>query len=139
MSGLLGFLATSSHPTNELQDLEKALCVFLNSSIGILSILGDRTNKKPTYPNMSLADLRNLIVPDFTALSDEAIQTLASAYDAHADKVLLPLPQMDACQTRRALDAAVCAALSIDPETTATIRRQLSAEPSITGNRYGAP
>ena len=118
---------------------EKALCVFLNSSIGLLSFLGDRTNKTPSRPNLSLDDLRKLFVPDFATLSDEAIQTLASTYDAHAQKTLLPLPQMDADPVRAALDDATCAALSIDPETTATIRRHLSAEPSITGKRYGAP
>ena len=102
-------------------------------------MLGNRSNKKPTYPNLSLDDLRNLIVPDFATLSDQAIQTLTSAYDAHAQKPLLPLPQMDADPARAALDAAVCAALSVEAEVIATIRRQLSAEPSITGNRYGAP
>lgn len=127
-------------PANhEQQDLEKSLCVFLNSSIGILSILGDRTNKNPTYPNMSLADLRSLVVPDFVALDDNAMETLVSAYEAYADKTLLPLPQMNSCETRRALDAAVCVALGIDTEDVATIRRNLAAEPSVTGRRYAYP
>ena len=91
----------------------------------------------PRRPHQQKADLRNLIVPDFTALNLQAIQTLASAYDAHAQKTLLPLPQMDADPVRAALDAAVCAALGVEAEVIATIRRQLSAEPSITGNRYG--
>ena len=33
----------------DTSDWEKALCAYLNSSIGILFIMGDRTNKKPTY------------------------------------------------------------------------------------------
>jgi len=86
---------------------------------------------------LSLADLRSLIVPDFAALDDDALETLVSAYDAHAHKTLLPLPQMNACDTRRALDAAVCAALGINVEDIATIRRSLAAEPSVTGRRYG--
>ena len=36
----------------------------------------------------------------------------------------------------QALDQAVCTALDLDPETVATIRRQLAAEPSVTGKRY---
>ena len=36
----------------------------------------------------------------------------------------------------RALDNAVCGALGIDPERVATIRRNLAAEPSVTGRRY---
>ena len=99
-------------------------------------MLGDRTNKKPTYPNLSIDDLRKLTVPNFTAIGKSAIQTLASAYDSLADRTLLTLSQMDSCDTRRALDAAVCAALEIDPETVHTIRRSLAAEPSVTGKRY---
>lgn len=119
-------------------EIEKALCVYLNSSIGVLAVLGDRSNRKPTYPNISIDDMHKLFVPDFDTLGDEAINVLASAYDEHAEKVLLPLPQMDDCDVRRALDAALSAALSIDPEDVATIRRQLAAEPSVTGNRYRA-
>ena len=61
---------------------------------------------------------------------------LAAAYAAHATDVLLPLPQMNECSTRQALDQAVCTALDLDPETVATIRRHLAAEPSVTGKRY---
>ena len=114
--------------------------MFLNSSVGILSLLGDRTNKKPTYPNLSIDDLRKLTVPDFTEIGESAIQTLASAYDLLADRTLLPLSQMDSCDTRLALDAAICTTLDIDPETVHTIRRSLAAEPSVTGKRYtGTP
>ena len=123
-------------PPALLAEREKALCVFLNSSVGILSLLGDRTNKKPTYPNLSIGDMRKLTVPDFTAIGESAIQTLATTYDSLADRTLLPLSRMDSCETRRALDTAVCAALDIDPETVHTIRRSLAAEPSITGKRY---
>ena len=100
-------------------------------------MLGDRSNTTPSYPRFSLDDLRNLPVPDFAALGANAAAQLAAAYDAHANDILLPLPQMDADPVRRALDAAVVAALGLDGEMAATIRRQLAAEPSVTGRRYG--
>ena len=121
----------------DIELLEKSVCVYLNSSIGILAMLGNRSNKTPSYPQFSMDDMKKLIIPDFSALGDEAVETLASAYDAHAAKTLLPLPQMEACDVRRALDDAVCAALGVDTEVVATIRRQLAAEPSVTGKRYG--
>ena len=117
--------------------LEKAICVYLNSTIGVLALLGGRTNKIPSYPHFSQDDLRNLPVPDFAALGGDAAAQLAAAYDAHANDILLPLPQMDADPVRRALDDAVAAALGLDDELAATIRRQLAAEPSVTGRRYG--
>ena len=119
------------------ENLEKAICVYLNSTIGVLALLGDRTNTTPSYPRFSLDDLRNLSVPNFTALGANAINQLAAAYDAHASDILLPLPQMDADPVRRALDAAVVTALGLDDELVSTIRRQLAAEPSVTGRRYG--
>ena len=120
----------------ESKSLEKAICVYLNSCVGILAISGDRTNRKPTYPRFSLDDLRKLIVPDFAAIGRDAAEKLAAAYDALAERTLLPLPQMDADPVRRALDDAVCAALGLDAERVATIRRNLAAEPSVTGKRY---
>ncbi len=125
------------HTTNQSDQLEMALCTYLNSSVGILAALGERSNRKPTYPRFSLDDLRNLSVPNFTALGANAINQLAAAYDAHANDILLPLPQMDADPVRRALDAAVATALGLDDELVSTIRRQLAAEPSVTGRRYG--
>ena len=117
--------------------LEKALCVYLNSSVGILALLGNRTNKIPSYPHFSLDDLRKLVVPDFAAIDGDAAASLAEIYDAHAGDTLLPLPQLDADPTRRALDNAVVSTLGLDEEMVATIRRSLAMEPSVTGRRYG--
>ena len=119
----------------ESETLEKALCVYLNSSVGILSLLGDRSNKKPTYPQFSMDDLQKIPVPDFAAVGGAA-DRLAKAYDAHAKDAFLPLPSMDDCPTRRALDDAVVEALDLDAETVVAVRRSLAAEPSVTGRRY---
>ena len=120
----------------ESEILEKAICVYINSSVGILALLGDRTNKIPSYPHFSLDDLRKLVVPDFSAIGGDATATLAATYDAHAGDVLLPLPQMNVCPIRLALDDAVIAVLNLDGELVAAIRRSLAAEPSVTGRRY---
>ena len=117
-------------------DTEKALSVYLNSSVGALAILGDRSNKKPTYPNLSLDDLRKLTVPNIGALDSDAVSFLVAAYDRNAHRTLLPLPQMDADPVRRDLDDVVCAALALDAELVSAVRRQLAAEPSVTGKRY---
>ncbi len=119
-----------------LADWEKAVCVYLNSSVGILSILGDRSNKTPSYPSISIDDMRKLTAPDLAAIGGDAAAQLAAAYDAHAGDILLPLPQMNDCPIRRALDDAVITALDLDREMVATLRRSLAAEPSVTGRRY---
>ena len=120
----------------ETPDLEKAICVYLNSSPGILALLGDRSNKVPSYPQFSLDDLRKVRVPDFSVVGSDAITALAFAYDAHAHQVLLPLPQMNQCPVRLALDDVVTNALDLDWELVPNIRRTLAEEPSVTGQRY---
>lgn len=120
----------------DTDSLEKACCVFLNSSVGVLTLLGDRTNTIPSYPQFSLDDLRSILIPDFTAVGADATVRLAKAYDIHGGKTLLPLPRMEECPVRLALDDAVTEALGLDEEMVATIRRSLAAEPSVTGQRY---
>ena len=125
-----------SGPSDALLEWEKALCAFLNSSIGVLTLLGDRTNKLPTRPNLSLDDLRSLTVPDFATIGQDSVQGLATAYDSLAEDVLLPLPQMYTDPVRCSLDDSVSLALGLDNELVGTVRRHLAAEPSITGRRY---
>ena len=123
---------------SDLPEWEKALCVFLNSSVGILSILGHRTNRKPTYPSLSLDDLRKLTVPDFSAIGKGAVKSLATVYNVFAESTLLPLPQMDSDPVRRDLDDAVRTVLDLDDEFISSIRNQLAAEPSVMGRRYAS-
>ncbi len=115
---------------------EKAACTYLNSTIGILAMIGDRTTKILSYPQFSLDDLRRIPVPDFPAMSESQISILATAYDTLCEMTLLPLPQMQQCATRKALDRAVISALGIEAEVVAQIRRELAREPSITGKPY---
>ncbi len=132
---------SSDKPDKEVRQatrdmFEKAACVYLNSTIGILAILGDRTNKIPSYPQFSLDDLRRIPVPDFAKMDEAKVKMMAAAYDDLCDSILLPLPQMNECETRKTLDQAVVAALGIDAELAAAIRRELTREPSITGRPY---
>ena len=125
-----------SGPGPERESWEKAVCVYLNSSLGVLAMLGNRSNRALSYPRFSIDDMRNFPVPDFAVLGGPAVSQLAAAYDQYANAVLLPLPQMNDCPARRALDAAAVAALGLDAEEVGSIRRQLAMEPSVTGKRY---
>ena len=115
---------------------QAALCAYLNSSIGLLAVLGGRDNRVPQYPQFSLDTLRSIPVPNFPALGDGVRDALADAYEALKSELLLPFPQMDEDSIRRQLDDAVVDALDLDPEWVAQIRRALSEEPSVTNKRY---
>lgn len=119
--------------------MEKAICAYLNSSVGILALLAIRSFKTISYPYFSLGDLKDLLIPAFDNIGKRSLSRLATGFDKCAESVMLPLPQMNQCPVRIALDEAVTEALGLDGETVATIRRQLSMEPSITGKRYAGP
>ena len=113
-------------------EIAKALCLYLNSTPGLLSLLGARDNRKPSYPSFSLDTLRSLPVPNFEALGAAERGLLDSWFDWLANDTLLPFPRMDEDPARRQIDEAVTQALGLDPEWVATIRRELAREPSVT-------
>ncbi len=117
--------------------IAKALCFYLNSTPGLLSLLGTRDNRVPSYTYLSLDTLRSLPVPDFSALSTEQIDLLDSWFDWLGNDTLLPLPRMFEDPVRRQIDEAVIQALGLDPEWVAAIRRELAREPSVTDRPYG--
>ena len=116
-------------------DIAKALCLYLNSTPGLLSLLGGRDNRKPSYPSFSLDTLRSLPVPTFAALGSAERELLDGCFDRLENDTLLPFPHMHQDPVRRQIDEAVTAALGLDPEWVATIRRELAREPSVTDAR----
>lgn len=115
---------------------EKALTVYFNSSVGLLALLGGRSNKVLSRPEFSMDALRSVPVPNFGKLGNAARDRLTQAYESLSATPLLPLPWMDADPARQALDDAVIQAIGIDAGWAAEIRRALSEEPCVTQKRY---
>ena len=132
----LGSAWVPCKPFGKDENSEKAICVYLNSTVGALAILGNRSIRDLSYSQFSMDDLRRIPVPDFAALSEAQVMQLAATYDALCNFTLLPLPQIMEDETRQALDRAAVSALGISAEVIANIRRELSREPSVTGKPY---
>ena len=132
----LGSAWVPCKPYSQDVSIEKAICVYLNSTIGILAILGNRSIKHLSYSQFAMDDLRRIPVPDFAKMDESKVKMMAAAYDGLRDSVLLPLPQMNECDTRKKLDDMIVTALGMDAELIAAIRRELTREPSITGRQY---
>ena len=131
----VGSLWTPCRPHNP--DIAKALCLYLNSTPGLLSLLGARDNRVPSYPSFSLDTLRSIPVPDFTALGDAELGMLTSWFDWLKDEPLQPFPLMADDPVRAQIDDAVVQALGLDAEWVATVRQALAREPSVTDKRVG--
>ena len=116
-------------------DIVAALCLYLNSTPGLLSLLGARDNRKPSYPSFSLNTLRALATPDLGALGTAERDSMSIWYERLRDETLLPFPQIGEDPVRRQIDDAVAKALGLDPDWVEAIRRDLAREPSITDER----
>jgi len=133
---VVGSIWTPCRPHDDNPETAAALCAWLDSSPGVLALLGERDNRKPSYPQFSLDALRSVPVPDFRALGDGPRDALAAAFERLKDETLAPFPQMDEDPVRRAIDEAVTEALGLDAEWVAGVRRELAREPSVTNRRW---
>ena len=124
---------TPCHPHDP--DIARALCLYLNSTLGLLSMLGARDNRVPSYPSFSLDTLRSVPVPDFAALAETEREMLSGWFDWLQYETLQPFPLMADDPVRAQIDGAVVQALALDAEWIADIRRHLPREPSVTNRR----
>ena len=109
------------------------MATYLNSTLGIVSILGVRIPNVLSYPKFSLEEnQRRIPVPDLTY---KQVSRLAVAYDRLSGLTLGRWSE-HADKARTALDDAVCRTLELNAEVVATTRFELSREPMVTGKRY---
>ena len=64
---------------------EKALAVWLNSSLGLLTILAQRTSTRGAWVALKKADLRELPVLNVSDLQPPQLQDLSNLFDQMAD------------------------------------------------------
>ena len=111
----------------------KAMAAFLNSTPGIVAVLGMRIPTVLSRPRFSNAGARDVPVPRLSAGQERA---LAGAYDRYAARPIGLFAEPDD-PVRRSIDDAVSSLLGIPGSTMARMRRELAREPMCTGRRYG--
>jgi hypothetical protein len=114
---------------------EKALLIWLNSTLGVLMMLMDREETEGAWVKFKKPILANLMVPDFRTLAREGIARLSSAFDELSSEPLLPFAAMDQDRTRARIDSAISRALSL-PDLD-VVREMLAREPVISLRHIG--
>lgn len=104
----------------------KALAVWWNSTPARMMLL-NRRSKKLTYPQWSLAHLKEIRIPK---PGNPAWDALAETYDKVCDEEISPMSNADH-PVRVMIDEAASKALNIDPAQLAKWREQLSREPTV--------
>ena len=117
----------------ESRDWEKALALWLNSSLGILTLLANRTSTEGSWVALKKADLEKLPVLDVRRLTAEQLQRLSVLFEEIAEMEFERLPGMAECSARAALDEDLAAVLGL-PDL-AGLRELLATEPVVSNQR----
>ena len=112
---------------------EKAITVWLNSSLGLLTFLAQRTSTEGGWVAMKKADLEELPVLDPRRLAPSQLQELSVLFDEMVEAEFERLPGMANCQARRALDYGLSRILGL-PDL-GTLRNLLASEPVVSNTR----
>ena len=108
---------------------EKLLTVWMNSSLGLLTLLTVRNTTEGSWVQLKKADLKKLSVLDPRRLSSSQLQGLSDLFDEMSEAEFERLPAMAQCPSRRALDDGISKILGL-PDL-AKLRDLLASEPVI--------
>ena len=112
---------------------EKALTLWFNSSLGLLTILAQRTSTEGGWVAMKKADLDVLPVLDLRAIAPEQLQALSDLFDEMAEAEFERLPGMAHCPARQSLDDGLSEILGLP--NLGTLRLLLASEPVVSNRR----
>ena len=112
---------------------EKALTLWLNSSLGILTLLANRTSTRGAWVALKKADLEKLPVLDVRALTAGQLRGLVDLFEQVEKMEFARLPEMAECPTRRALDDGMSTILGL-PDLSG-LRELLATEPVVSDER----
>ena len=112
---------------------EKALAVWMNSSLGLLTILAQRTSTRGGWVAVKKADLEELPVLDTRRLSPAQLKRLSEFFDDMAEEEFERLPSMADCSARQTLDAGISQVLGLP--NLSMLRSLLASEPVVSNRR----
>ena len=110
---------------------EKVLALWMNSSLGISTILAHRTSTEGGWVAQKKADLEGLPILDPRQLTRPQIKGLSELFDELVDAEFERLPGMADCAARSALDEGVSEILGL-PDLR-RLRMLLASEPVVCG------
>ncbi len=106
---------------NESEDRLKALCLWFNTTWGILTILASREETHGGFIRLKMSQWRLLPVLDIDSLAEEKITELVELFDKFKDKQLMRIPEQygskgDVDELRLELDLSFLNIMGIHPE-----------------------
>jgi hypothetical protein len=115
-----------------IDNAEKALVLWLNSTLGMLLFLGYREETEGAYVQYKKPVLNRMPTLNIRSIDDKRLTDLACAYNSLADRKLEPFSQMVSDTNRALIDEAIRNAFDL-PDFS-NLRELLSQEPIICGS-----
>ena len=113
-------------------EAEKALVLWLNSSLGLLMFLGYREETRGAWVHFKKPILQAMPVIDLRHLGETSVQQLADSYDRVCTHNLSRFSDLATDATRAQIDESVSDALGL-PEL-GSLRTLISREPILSGS-----
>ena len=113
--------------------MEKTFAVWMNSSLGLMTLLAIRNTTQGSWVQLKKADLGELSVLDPRRLSSSQLKRLAKLFDKVAHEEFERLPRMALCPARRSLDDGI--ARILDLPDLGKLRELLASEPVVSNRR----
>lgn len=121
------------------EDEEKALCVWLNSTLGMMLYWYESNRTQDGRGIISITARRNLPLLDVKSLDEPRIAAATDIFDDLIECVMLPAHQATRDDIRQELDLRLLTdVLGADGEVVdqfANLRRRWCSEPSVTGRK----
>ena len=108
---------------------EKSLAIWINSTLGILTMLSKRNSTHGGWVAVKKADLKEIPVLDPRGLTKSQLKRLSDLFDQLADAEFERLPGMRDCPARTALDDGISDILGLP--ALGTLRTLLASEPVV--------
>lgn len=122
---------------------EKAICVWLNSTLGLLGRWYVSNRQQKGRANLTVTTMESIPVLDLKAISADQRQALGAVYDQFEHRPMLPANEAYRDDARQEIDEAVlCEVLDLPTailDPLSTLRLQWCAEPSVHGGKKTRP
>ena len=125
------------------EKLEKALCIWLNSTLGLVGRWWVSSRQQKGRANLSITAIGNIPVLDLRKLTRPRIEAAATLFDEFEDREFLPANEAYRDPARADLDRALAKRVLHLPDETvdgiARLRLMWCSEPSVHGNKRTRP
>ncbi len=122
---------------------EKALCVWLNSTLGLLGRWWVSSRQQKGRANLSITAIGNIPVLDLRKLTRVRLETAAGLFDDFTDREFLPANEAYRDPARADLDRALARRVLHLPDAAVEgigrLRLMWCSEPSVHGNKRTRP